>query len=80
MNRTQYQRILQPVFDEMISLFIESETKHCEGIQCRDEDALKGVGHAISSMLGKHNPDGHTHVIAALSRLTKVALKELEDG
>ena len=77
MNRTQYQRILQPAIDDAISLLIDNEKKHCEGIQYSPEDALKAARHLLSSELGEHNPDGFTHGKAALVRCLKVVLKGL---
>ena len=77
MTLTEYRRLLKPAQDKAISLLMDMEKKHGDGITLDPcKDALKCSRHAISSELEEDNPDGSTHAVAALVRAYKIVLAE----
>ena len=77
MTLIEYRKLLKPAQDRAISLMMDMEKKHGEGITLTPcTDALKCSRHAISSELEEENPDGHSHAVAALVRAYKMVLSE----
>ena len=77
MTLTEYRRLLKPAQDKAITLLMDMEKKHGDGITldiCKD--ALKCSRHAISSYLEEDNPDGSTHAVSTLVRAYKMVLAE----
>jgi len=79
-KRDIYRRMLNPAQELAIDLLIDMEQKHGEGITLSDCDVYKCIRHATSSALGDHNPDGHSHAVATLTRSYKMVLAEIWQG
>lgn len=80
MEIKEYVDLLMPAVLEVAELFKLNEQKYGEGIKLSDNDMLKAMGHAESSINGFFNPDGKTHATATASRALKEVLKELDNG